>query len=217
MENKLELNIIWKTDDILKIDKQLEEKDIVTFFFDEINSSINIKSFKSNDVKKRAFTHLKWGVIGILALFTALYLLALMNVGQVIGSVLLISIFFLILGIISIPFTSYTEISLKKQNLKKRSVNKIYKKNLIGITNILLDLDMDYPEKINRIVFKQCVDKIYITFRLEKGDVIPIGSPIFVVDFNNEFQLNGIEEILVDFISNGSHEIKIEKIYSNPK
>lgn len=215
MDNKLELNIIWKTDDILKIDKQLEEKDIATFFFDEINSSINIKSFKSNDVKKRAFTHLKWGVIGILALFAALYLLALMNVGQVIGSVLLISIFFVILGIIAIPFTSYTEISLKRENLKKRSVNKIYKKNLLGITNILLD--MDYPEKINRIVFKQCDNKIYITFRHEKGDVIPLGSPIFVVDLNNQFQLKGIEEMLVEFVSNANHEIKIEKIYSNPK
>ncbi len=215
MENKLELNIIWKTDGILKIDKQLEEKDVVTFFFDEINSSTIIKSFKSNDVKKRAFTYLKWGVIGILALFAALYLLALMNVGQIIGSVLLISIFFLILGVIAIPFTSYTEISLKKENLKKRSVNKIYKKNLLGITNILLD--MDYPEKINRIVFKQCDNKIYITFRHEKGDVIPLGSPIFVVDLNNKFQLNGIEEMLVDFISYANHEIKIEKIYLNSK
>ncbi len=215
MENKLELNIIWKTDDILKIDRQLEEKDVVTFFFDEIHSSTIIKSFKSNDVKKRAFTRLMWGVIGILALFAALYLLALMNVGQVIGSVLLISIFVFTLAIIAIPFTNYTEISFKKQNQKKRSVNKIYKKNLIGITNILLD--MDYPEKINRIVFKQCDNKIYITFRHEKGDVIPLGSPIFVVDLNNQFQLKGIEEMLVEFVSNANHEIKIEKIYSNPK
>lgn len=215
MESKLELNIIWKTNDILKIDKQLEEKDVVTFFFDEVNSSTIIKSFKSNDVKKRAFTHLKWGIIGISALFAALYLLSLMNVGQVIGSVLLISIFVFTLAIIAIPFTNYTEISFKKQNQKKRSVNKIYKKNLIGITNILLD--MDYPEKINRIVFKQCANKIYITFRHEKGDVIPLGSPIFVVDFNNQFQLKGIEEMLVEFVSNANHEIKIEKIYSNPK
>lgn len=215
MENKLELNIIWKTDDILKIDRQLEEKDVVTFFFDEIHSSTIIKSFKSNDVKKRAFTRLMWGVIGILALFAALYLLSLMNVGQVIGSVLLISIFVFTLAIIAIPFTNYTEISLKSGNLKKRSVAKIYKKNLLGITNILLD--MDYPEKINRIVFKQCDNKIYITFRHEKGDVIPLGSPIFVVDFNNQFQLKGIEEMLVEFVSNANHEIKIEKIYSNPK
>ena len=127
----------------------------------------------------------------------------------------MISIFFVILGVIAIPFTSYTEISLKSGNLKKRSVAKIYKKNLLGITNILLD--MKKKKKINRIVFKQSGDKVFITFRENIGDVVPLGSPIFVVDLNNKFQLNGIEEMLVDFISYANHEIKIEKIYSNSK
>ena len=214
MENKLELNIIWKTNDITKIDiKQLEEKDILTFYFDEKNSSSFKKIFKSIDVNKRVSNLFKWGLIGILIQGCVLYLLSNLNVNEGIGSVLLISIFFTIIGVMTIPFNNFKEISLK--NYKEICVNKIYKKNMFGFSRVLMD--MDYPVRINRIVFKQSGDKVFITFRENIGDVVPLGSPILVVDFKNEFQLKGIEDMLVDFVNNVNHEIKIEKIYSNPK
>lgn len=213
MRNKLELNIIWKTKDIFKIDKKnLDGKFVETFYLDEEKSSEDLKVFKDIDANKKFFMLFKKRLLWLALLVVSLFVFAEIKAHEIIGVAFMIATLVAIIRLLSTPFYRYSQISFR--NSVNGISNNVLIKNMIGYNSALFG--MEFPIKLGRIVFKQSDDKIYVTFRESVGDHIPLGSPILVLDFKNEYQVKATEEFLSNFINKAKHDMVIDKVYADP-
>ncbi|MCW2120606.1 hypothetical protein [Flavobacterium sp. 7A] len=185
------LKIIWKDDNLKQIkDDNLANQDLEIFQFDkDLKDKIMfIKPNVTIEVKQKFF----YGITAIGVCLLLLFLIAEFSEGGSflvkIGVVLLIGSFVIALGVIAIPFTTVKRIIFDLE------FGSIQKQNAINVSSSCLDLST-----IKRIVFNHDIKKTYVTFRQHVADEISKGSPIFVLE--NDEEKNQFEEFITTNIS----------------
>lgn len=198
----LRLRILW--DFVTLTEESLKDIKEDEFILNATTTNENKIIFTKKDFSSRFTKH---ALICLTAIFIFYLILDNSSISARFGSVLLISFFVLILG------TLFSLYQMPKSIIfymdKRYFVNIIMKRNFLGIGIKLLDLE--YPEKVNRLVISKGLEKSYITFRTENGDNIPKKSPIIVI-YNEDNQSSEMLTLITEFVENAGHEIAITNL-----
>lgn len=197
------IHIAWKENDLKQIDdKAIEELKKITFSYTKEHKNRTI--FEDKNVYKTLKKSYKYGLIGFVLLSILCYIVIEANSGFI-GQILLMFAGISALGLIFMPFSTYSHIIFEIDNSICQS--RILKKNVLGITSSAFNLD--YPNPIGRIVLKSTDNYYYITFRESFQDKISESAPIMIVKKDNHDEFSNTMNLLEKFIKNSKNEITL--------
>lgn len=213
MTENFTLNVIWKEENIKKVDeKNLSEKECEIYYFNPSKSKGGKQVFSRKNVAKKLKKKFTYGLAGLVIASLILFGLGETNSNNELvdkfAIALLLTIAVLILGLLSLPFSTNSSL-IFSQNFDYGQ-NKILKQNALGLTSTVLNLE--YPQHIGRVVLNKKANNSYVTFREKEQDKISDNAPILVIDSNNQEQLLTTEGLLKAFIENAHHDIDFVKL-----
>ena len=213
MTENFTLNVIWKEENIKKVDeKNLSEKECEIYYFNPSKSREGKQVFSRKNVGKELKKKFTYGVVGLVAASLILFGLGEANSNNELvdkfAIALLLTIAVLLLGLLSLPFSTNSNLIFSQDF--DYGQNKILKQNALGLISTVLNLE--YPQHIGRVVLNKKTNNSYVTFREKEQDKISDNAPILVIDSNNEEQLLMTERLLKSFIDNAHHEVDFVKL-----